>query len=299
MKRYTEIGILVLISILLTTVTVFSMGCSQQANLNGNDSLDQKDLDENIGPGEDKVDDKVSNGGLDDDLSGLSFEEADSGDQIKAVYGEMIFIRLEENPTTGYRWNLSYTEGLEPVRDEYIQHEQDIEMVGVGGVHEWSFKVVSYEDQSISAVYKRPWEETTGKEDSFLLDIKVTQAPADDSSQNAGNTGDYVYDEAPVEDIEIMIMESFPLQASVHVTGYLPDGCTQLDEENIDVEKNGNTINVTLKTIRPKDEVCTLAIVPYEINIPLDIYGYEKGVYTVDVNGVTEEFELTVDNIIE
>ncbi len=303
MKKYTTIGVLVLISILLTTVTVFSMGCSEQADVDENEYGGQEDMNGSADPGEDMddedtVDDEILNGGSDDGMSRLSFEEADSGDKVKAAYGEIILISLEENPTTGYSWNLSYTDGLEPVADKYTQHERDVEMVGVGGVHQWSFKVISYEDQSVSAVYKRPWEQTSGEEDRFSLDITVTEVSSEDNSHTEGSAG-YVYDEALVKNLEVMIMESFPLQASVQVTGLLPDGCTQLDEEDVGIEKSGNTIYVDLKTVRPNDMACTLAVVPYEINIPLDIYGYEKGVYTVDVNGVTAEFELTMDNIIE
>jgi inhibitor of cysteine peptidase len=31
----------------------------------------------------------------------------------------------------------------------------------------------------------------------------------------------------------------------------------------------------------------------------MDVYGLEKGVYTVNVNGVTDTFEFTVDNVME
>lgn len=108
---------------------------------------------------------------------------------------------------------------------------------------------------------------------------------------------EYTYGTAAVENIQIMILESFPVQVQVAVEGYFPDGCTDINE--IKTEREGNTFNVSISTKRPKDAVCTEAIVPFAENVPLDVYGLEAGTYTVDVNGVTGTFELATDNIIE
>ena len=45
--------------------------------------------------------------------------------------------------------------------------------------------------------------------------------------------------------------------------------------------------------------MCTQAIVPYEEKVPLDVYGLKAGEYDVNVNTVTDSFELSIDNIIE
>jgi inhibitor of cysteine peptidase len=90
-------------------------------------------------------------------------------------------------------------------------------------------------------------------------------------------------------------MESFPVQVSVEVTGYLPDGCTNID--NVNTTKDGDTFYVEIGTIRPRDALCTQALVPFTKSVPLDVYGLEKGIYNVDVNGKTASFELSVDNI--
>jgi inhibitor of cysteine peptidase len=54
---------------------------------------------------------------------------------------------------------------------------------------------------------------------------------------------------------------------------------------------------VQINTIRPKDALCTQALVPFTKVVPLEVYGLEKGLYIVDVNGKTASFELSVDNI--
>ena len=39
-----------------------------------------------------------------------------------------------------------------------------------------------------------------------------------------------------VESIQIMTLESFPVQIHVVAEGYLPDGCTEIDEINTERE---------------------------------------------------------------
>lgn len=105
-----------------------------------------------------------------------------------------------------------------------------------------------------------------------------------------------IVDRATVEEIEVQILESFPVQVQVVARGYLADGCTEIDE--IIQEKQDNTFSVTITTIRPADAQCTQAIVPFEEVIPLDVLGLQAGTYTVTVNGVSGTFELAEDNVL-
>ena len=101
---------------------------------------------------------------------------------------------------------------------------------------------------------------------------------------------------APVEEIQLQIMESFPIQVAVLVEGYLPDGCTEIDEISQTFDEETNTFFVEITTVRPEDALCTEAIVPFEERISLDVRGLPVGTYTVDVNGVTDTFTFDVDN---
>ena len=125
-------------------------------------------------------------------------------------------------------------------------------------------------------------------------------APADPTTEPGqeppGGGGGIVEGEAAVETVEILLLESFPVQVNVVVTGYLADGCTEIDE--VITERQDNTFNVTITTVRDADAVCTLATVPFEQTIALDVLGLEAGTYTVDVNGVSETFTLDVDNAL-
>jgi hypothetical protein len=111
----------------------------------------------------------------------------------------------------------------------------------------------------------------------------------------AAGRGTQVEGMAPVESIDVMIMESFPVQVAAAVSGYLPDGCTTLGEPQVTFD-GSSTFTVVLPTNRPADAMCTEAIVEYDTNIPLPVEGLSAGTYTVDVNGVTATFELSMDN---
>ncbi|NJD75934.1 MAG: hypothetical protein FIB08_02385 [Candidatus Methanoperedens sp.] len=110
-------------------------------------------------------------------------------------------------------------------------------------------------------------------------------------------TGKFIYGNATVESIEIIVLESFPVQIKVNASGYLPDGCTKIDE--IVKGKEGDTFLVTIRTVRPADAFCTQAIVPFQEMISLDVYGLKAGIYNVVVNGIKATFELKTDNILK
>ena len=118
--------------------------------------------------------------------------------------------------------------------------------------------------------------------------------PAPTEEPIVESTGEVIIGEATVESMEVLILESFPVQVNVQVSGYLGDGCTELGA--IDTERVDDTFNVTVHTERPADAICTQQLVAFEETISLDVQGLEAGTYTVDVNGVTGTFTLDVDN---
>lgn len=111
--------------------------------------------------------------------------------------------------------------------------------------------------------------------------------PADDPGTVTG--------EANVESIEVLILESFPVQVNVIASGALPDGCTSLIDPT--PRREGNTFVINLATTRVEEEVCTQATVPFDKVVPLDVEGLAAGTYTVSMNGLTDSFTLETDNI--
>ncbi len=103
--------------------------------------------------------------------------------------------------------------------------------------------------------------------------------------------------EANVESLQILILESFPVQVNVIASGELPDGCTSLVDPT--PRREGNTFVVNLATTRVQDEICTQAVVPFDKVISLPVEGLQAGDYTVAVNGVTDSFTLEADNVLD
>lgn len=112
----------------------------------------------------------------------------------------------------------------------------------------------------------------------------------------AGN-GEPIIGMAQVDAIEIMILESFPVQIHVVARGNLPDGCTTIDQ--ITEKREGDTFQVTVTTSRPAGKTCTQVVVPFEEVIALDVHGLPAGTYRVNVNGATGTFTLDMDNIVQ
>ena len=100
---------------------------------------------------------------------------------------------------------------------------------------------------------------------------------------------------ASVDEIDILILESFPVQINVIARGNLPDPCTEISE--VLQEREGDTFFITIKTYRSPG-FCIQVLAPFEEIIPLEVYGLPAGTYTVDVNGAQDTFDLEVDNII-
>lgn len=105
-----------------------------------------------------------------------SYNESANGSTINATIGEEFLISLRENPTTGYMWNASVSSGLAILNDTYAMDAAPEGMVGVGGTRSWALTGTVAGMQKFEAVSMRPWENVTGSEDSFVLNVNVVNA---------------------------------------------------------------------------------------------------------------------------
>jgi inhibitor of cysteine peptidase len=112
-------------------------------------------------------------------------------------------------------------------------------------------------------------------------------------------TPDVVGGNVFIDSVDVLILESFPVQVQAVVQGNLPDGCTDIEEVRVDHEEGSNLFEITVVTHRDPELMCTMALVPFEENVSLDVLGLSAGTYTVDAHGVTGTFELAVDNVLE
>jgi inhibitor of cysteine peptidase len=85
------------------------------------------------------------------------YTEQDSGQTVNETPGNEFNVRLIENPTTGYSWNMTASDGLELVRDEYIPSNPSGQITGRGGIHSFSYKAVKTGEQALHGEYRRPW----------------------------------------------------------------------------------------------------------------------------------------------
>lgn len=82
----------------------------------------------------------------------------DSGRTVPLGLGENLSISLPENPTTGYSWNATVTDGLLIAETAYAPDPQSTGMVGVGGTRNWTVRGVRAGTQQFDAVYVRPFD---------------------------------------------------------------------------------------------------------------------------------------------
>ncbi|HPX72363.1 MAG: Chagasin family peptidase inhibitor I42 [Euryarchaeota archaeon ADurb.BinA087] len=102
------------------------------------------------------------------------YDPAANGSTVQIPLGEGgLVITLPENPSTGYHWEATVTSGLTIVDDRFIPNAQTLGVPGAGGTRVWTLSGTSEGVQRFSAIYKQPWMNVTGTEQTFELHILV------------------------------------------------------------------------------------------------------------------------------
>lgn len=99
---------------------------------------------------------------------------------------------------------------------------------------------------------------------------------------------------AKIQSIDILILESFPVQVHVRITGTLSDSCTTL--EQITQKREDTTFILEVTTKRPVDVMCAQVMATFYESVSLDVAGLKAGTYTVEVNNMKDTFVLQIDN---
>ncbi len=106
----------------------------------------------------------------------FTFTEADNDKSGNITQNTRFAVVLSENPSTGFSWNATLSRGLELQSSDYRQDEAPQGMVGVGGHRTWVIVAKDTGDQKFSALYRRSWENVTGNETSYTVNIHVVPA---------------------------------------------------------------------------------------------------------------------------
>lgn len=119
----------------------------------------------------------------------------------------------------------------------------------------------------------------------------VPETPPEDA---AGGSGGRAY----VEDVELTMLESFPVQVRAQIKGQLSDGCTELVAVKTEYDETSQTFIIAVETERDPDLMCTQALVPFEETVALEVRGLRAGTYMVKAQDETADFTLAVDNVL-
>ena len=93
---------------------------------------------------------------------------------------------------------------------------------------------------------------------------------------------------APIHEVEVLFMESYPVQVGVHIQGGLRDGCTTFHDAVVTREEDTISIEVTVQ--KPKDAVCPAVYTYFEENLNLGSDFVSGTTYTLIVNDYTTTF---------
>lgn len=129
------------------------------------------------------------------------------------------------------------------------------------------------------------------KNEPVIIDVSPGTEPDYPDGKNQANQPPVF-----VDSIQVSIMESFPVQVSVTISGSLPDSCTSITDITTSLDEGVNTFSIQINTSRPEGAMCAEVLMPFEETIMLETASLEAGTYTVEINGITDTFTLETDN---
>jgi predicted secreted protein len=100
-------------------------------------------------------------------------DERADGRRIDLPLGEVLEIRLEENPTTGFRWHLAAGGGPACVASG-DSFEAAGRRPGQGGQHVWRFRAAKPGEAAIELHYARAWQPGEPAGRRFGLRLRVS-----------------------------------------------------------------------------------------------------------------------------
>jgi hypothetical protein len=103
-----------------------------------------------------------------------------------------------------------------------------------------------------------------------------------------GRSGSQMEGQLTIQRIEVNVIRSVPPKVFVRVHGVVLNGCTDVGAAK--QHRNGHIITVTIPTYT-RNRVCTMMARLIDETVRLE-GDFAVGVYTVNVNGVVEQFKV-------
>ncbi|MBI5320498.1 protease inhibitor I42 family protein [Bradyrhizobium sp.] len=87
---------------------------------------------------------------------------------FRLAVGQSASVELEENPSTGYRWEVdakaSSNLPILRIGDRgFSEREGGKRLLGAPGIHRWSIEAASAGTARVIFVYRRPWEDKAAR----------------------------------------------------------------------------------------------------------------------------------------
>lgn len=103
-------------------------------------------------------------------------------------------------------------------------------------------------------------------------------------SDPPGNGGGITEGRPVISETDLLILESYPVQVMVAISGELPTPC---DDLKIDISgpNENNEFMIEFTSLADEGQTCITVIEPFQENVSLPLAGLADGEYSVFVNG--------------
>lgn len=104
----------------------------------------------------------------------LYIDESFLHQTIHLPVGQVMELRLNENPTTGFRWNFAAdgSPSCTVISDSFNPPEGP---PGAGGHHTWQIEATRTGTCHLELLYRRPYDPGAAPAQTFSLDVLVTE----------------------------------------------------------------------------------------------------------------------------
>ena len=98
----------------------------------------------------------------------------DHGREIELGEGQLLVVRLQANPSTGYSWQVSEP-GIEPIlrQSGAVEFQPESDLLGAPGTQILRFEGVREGDSTLTLEYRRPWEADLQPAGTFRLQVRA------------------------------------------------------------------------------------------------------------------------------
>lgn len=106
-------------------------------------------------------------------MADLTLSNADSGKTLTLQPGQTLMLRLNENPTTGYRWSIASFDSqvLQLIDDRFDL--PNTTGIGGGGQRIFTFRANQPGDATLHLSNRQAWEPEAAGQESFQVTVRV------------------------------------------------------------------------------------------------------------------------------